>query len=130
MSESTLPVIQSCEGCGACCMEMGTPPGFAIFFGHHSLKDLAEYPDAEIMASMPQELRDELLAYYVAAVAGKTPWRDDPNKPQPCLWFDTETKLCRNYEHRPTICRTFELGEPACHRWRKKFGINEAKGGA
>ena len=39
-----------------------------------------------------------------------------------CIWFDPDTKGCSHYEHRPMICREFEVGGEDCLRIRGKAG--------
>jgi len=103
-------------------MEQGTPPGYAIFASPLvAEQEKQQYPDYAIYRDMPEGLRVELRAYYAAALAGRTPWRDDPKNPQPCLWFDAEMRRCRHYEHRPDICREFEIGSKECLAWRQRY---------
>lgn len=40
-----------------------------------------------------------------------------------CIWFDEETRRCRNYDWRPDICREFEVASEGCHHWRKLYQI-------
>jgi Fe-S-cluster containining protein len=46
----------------------------------------------------------------------------------PCIWLDLETKLCRHYDHRPKVCRTFEVGGESCLRLRSEWGLNVLEG--
>ena len=102
--ESPLPVI-SCDGCGACCMEIGSPP----FIGEDD-------PDFQ---SLPDDVRHEFqVGLERRAAAG---WPD----PAPCFWFNWTTKRCMHYEHRPSICREFEIGSLACRGYRENYGISE-----
>lgn len=32
----------------------------------------------------------------------------------PCCWLDLETRECKHYEHRPELCKNFELGGRDC----------------
>ena len=41
----------------------------------------------------------------------------DGNDGQPCYWLDEETRQCMHYEHRPRVCREFELGGEDCRRF-------------
>lgn len=36
----------------------------------------------------------------------------------PCLWYDAETRQCKHYEHRPEVCREFEMGGDDCLEMR------------
>lgn len=87
-----LPVVKDCNGCGACCTEMGCPP----------------FVESEIDA-LPPELKLSVRNYQ--NVHG---WDGG----YPCLWYDAETQKCSHYEHRPEICRDFQPGSAACHLWR------------
>jgi uncharacterized protein len=114
-----LPIIESCDGCGACCMHMGSPPAFGIFFpraGHEITLGARDREDYQIIKAMPSTLRDELHAYYHSGV-------DRGAENLPCLWLDLDTKKCRHYEHRPTICRNFEMSSEHCHGHRQTRGI-------
>lgn len=41
----------------------------------------------------------------------------------PCCWLDLETKKCKHYEHRPKICRDFQLGGSDCVELRRRANI-------
>jgi Fe-S-cluster containining protein len=91
-----LPVI-SCDGCGVCCSHIGNPPfmGFEVY-------------------DLPEDLRDEMLRVSAA--------REE--MALPCLWLDQTTKKCSHYEHRPSVCRDYEMGGPACLLMREATGID------
>lgn len=84
-----------CAGCGKCCDTQGTPP-FTGFDGD----------------SPPPELEWDIDEHT-----------DRYDRGLPCLWYDTELKRCKHYEHRPQVCRTFTPGEPACNSWRVELGL-------
>lgn len=42
----------------------------------------------------------------------------------PCGWFDMETRTCRHYESRPSICRNFDRGNEACRDMREMGGLS------
>lgn len=95
-----LPVIadaKTCpDGCGLCCAEMGTPP---------MLMD--EY------AALPPALQWDRDAHH-----------DRYGDALPCLWFDTEAKRCKHYEHRPLTCREAVVpGDEDCTLFRKVAGL-------
>lgn len=99
-----LPVIESCDGCGACCMEQCSPP----FIG----------PNDPELESLPPEV----LASYRAGMKQ----RDVDGWPDavPCFWFDQQTRKCSHYGHRPEICRdALERGDEGCLLWREQFGV-------
>ena len=95
---SVLPVINPCAGCGECCMHCGHP--MFLRYG-----DFVE--DAYV--NLPQSLRREFDEY----IAALEPTTDDPDPDdgQPCYWFDSETKRCKHYEHRPKVCRDYMCEE-------------------
>jgi Fe-S-cluster containining protein len=72
--------VTTCDGCGACCRHMGTPPGFAMFYpinedGSDTLPDYAiDSEDHEIWLRLKAERPDveaELRAYYDAVKDGR-----------------------------------------------------------
>lgn len=86
----------TCENCGACCLEVGSPP-----FLYFEINEL------------PVDLQEEVLYWH--------------NKPEreysklPCYWLDTTTKKCMHYEHRPQLCREFEIESISCIKLREIF---------
>ncbi|WP_145197656.1 YkgJ family cysteine cluster protein [Thalassoglobus polymorphus] len=100
---ANLPIIESCEGCGACCMQTPVPP-FVVIDGQHEAK-LRNVPEGLIAEIMPSwEIRFNL-------------------QENPCMWFDPETLACQHYEHRPQACRDFEINCSSCHSIRDRCGI-------
>jgi uncharacterized protein len=118
-----LPIVDSCDGCGVCCLEQDAPPGYLemLYPPELVVPHLWTYTaeDYERLASLPPEALAELKAYHRAAQSHQT------RRGQPCIWFDQEQRRCRWYEHRPGVCRDFERNAPACHRWRAKYGIGD-----
>ena len=106
MSADSLPIL-NCDDCGACCMSIGHP-----HFWRTATGDKAD----PHWAAMPQSLRDEVNQYVDGL--------DDVDIGQPCIWLDLETKKCRHYEHRPQMCRDFEIGNEHCLRMRVSQGID------
>jgi Fe-S-cluster containining protein len=88
--------IVSCDRCGACCMQQGHPP----------------YTDDEL-----QFVPDELLE----SINGHLSQLEADDFGEPCIWLDSDTKQCRNYEHRPQVCRDFERGCDSCVELRLRF---------
>jgi len=75
----------TCQGCGLCCLEQGTPP---------FTRDGEDRPPVEL--DWPREEGDRY------------------DRGLPCLWLDLETLRCRHYAIRPQVCREFELGGKVC----------------
>jgi len=100
-----LPLIESCDDCGRCCLHLDTPPF------HERERN-----------SLPAEL----LAQIEAVEAGQT--SPDENG-GPCLWFDPATKRCRHYDIRPDACRYFPLGGEDCRRLRQEGDAEERRRG-
>ena len=67
----------------------------------------------ELWLRLPDELKKEVDDY----MAGLT----DIDLGQPCFWLDSETKKCLHYEHRPEVCRDFELDSRHCRRMRESL---------
>ena len=92
----SLPIIETCAGCGACCEHMTAPP-----FRYGS--------ETGELWNLPKYLRNDLIRFR----------NDCPSLDgTPCRWLDPETKVCRHYEWRPRICRDFQFGGLNCLRLR------------
>jgi Fe-S-cluster containining protein len=106
-----LPVIESCDGCGACCRVVTLPPFRRIFD--------QEGEDAwERLRWDRPDLKAEFLeAERFRKAAG------EPSFGSPCLWLDLETNRCRHYDLRPRACRDFALGGEDCRGARRRAGI-------
>lgn len=77
-----LPIIQSCDGCYACCMEMVRPPGFAaVILCPEAWPSDSE--DHELVATMPTAAREAITK----SLAEQS--NDDEG---PCCWLDLETR--------------------------------------
>jgi Fe-S-cluster containining protein len=112
-----LPVL-SCAGCGKCCENQPSPPGYAFCFpppGRLDAETLAS-ADYRRVLRMPGDLREALSAYYA---------RPDNDDDAPCLWLDVQTRQCRHYRWRPDCCREFRLGSAACRRMRAEAGLEK-----
>ena len=107
----TLPVIESCEGCGACCMVVTRPPFYHVF------EDMGEAAWDRLERERP-DLIDELHADYQARQESGGPFYGTP-----CVWFDTETRRCRHYDYRPLACQMFEIGDEDCRDARRRAGV-------
>lgn len=110
----SLPIATNCDGCGCCCLEQVAPPGYlAIIAGVGTAEDLVLYN------AMPQTLQDELEAYHESL---HDPDRREGIEDQVCIWFDVAENRCKNYDHRPTICRdAIQAGDKACQVWRIQY---------
>lgn len=133
-----LPIV-SCEGCGVCCFHMGYP---AFVMPRDPLTQqqidadpelrkqatdprrrqalLSGHPGESWWHELPQHLKQELLD-YVASYEKPNYDGTLESFDGPCIWLDTETRLCRNHLHRPNVCRDFETGCGECHDWRKIY---------
>jgi len=75
--------------------------------------------DVKRFNSMPPEVRSE-YDNYVRNLKNREP---HPNKGI-CIWFDEETRKCKHYDLRPSICREeVKVNDEACHRWREAYRI-------
>lgn len=115
VSTANLPVIETCDGCAACCLPQGAPPDFvALRLNPHFAEDPSFAEDVAILARLPEEAR-RLLDEYLAATAAGRIRRDGP-----CVWLDPTRPGCRFYEFRPSTCRVFERNSPGCHYYRRE----------
>lgn len=110
----------TCDNCGACCREMNNPPGYWPGVTDQTWPDWTG--DRERFAALPdaaiQAIQDRIQAIQDRIDSGE--YGD-----LLCCWLDAETLRCRWYEHRPSICREFEVGNRHCLEWREKFGITK-----
>ena len=118
-----LPVIESCDGCGACCFEQESPPGYAMLLNSPEMLQEAagsdEFgADVERLTILPDEAMNELRIYLKKLLNGET------DADSPCIWFDLDTRKCRFHEYRPSTCREFEIGGDDCKDWRHSYGID------
>jgi Fe-S-cluster containining protein len=110
MKRQPLPVVTNCNDCGACRREQAALPVSLV----------GEHVRMKSVTPLPEDLKAELLA------AVERFQRDGwPADGTPCIWYDPETKRCRHYEHRPTLCRdAIQPGDRTCLRWRREYGID------
>jgi Fe-S-cluster containining protein len=112
---SVLPIVTTCDGCGACCMEQGAPPDYiALRVNPHFADDPSFADDVERLRNLPAEASSSLDAYLAI---------DRALRPTVCVWFDADLRQCRHYDHRPSTCRVFELNGPGCHIYRRRHDI-------
>lgn len=108
MSTIPLQVINptvSCDGCGACCSHMRSPP-FIVFCRNGRFEPIGEdpYEDCKRLLLSPVEARQTMADGL---------YSDRPDD-SPCSWLDPDSKRCRWYEHRPDICRNYPVGGDSC----------------
>lgn len=116
-----LPVIQSCDGCGACCLEQESPPGY-LGMAFNGLDAAYDDEDRDRYENMPADARKKIEDY--AAFMESNGW-EHPNN-SICIWFDEETRKCSHYEWRPSICRDeLEINDEGCRTWRQHYGIDQ-----
>lgn len=106
-AQKPLPTVTGCDGCGVCCLHMGYPTYIGMS---------GETPAERHWLSMPADLKAELLAQVAIYPAPPSGQLDGP-----CVWLDLETRRCRHHEHRPQVCRDFELGSQGCLDWRDVY---------
>lgn len=108
----------NCNDCGACCMEQGCPPGYAVV-----VLNPEAWPewtgDHKQVEALQAEARTRLLDYLT------NEQRCEPSGP--CCWLNLKTKRCRFYFDRPQVCRAFEVGSLECLAWRNDYDIQRAK---
>ena len=91
-----LPIIDSCDECGVCCMHMAVPP----------------YSDGEFI---PMSVMHDLADVQESRRLQLAAWGTDF---VPCGFLDLVTRKCRHYDHRPAVCREFERGGEECREFR------------
>lgn len=113
-----LPVLESCDGCGACCLEQGAPPDYVALRLHPEFDaDPTFADDATRLANLPAEAATLLVEYLQVTAAGRLASNGA------CVWFDHLSKSCRFYDWRPSTCRVFELNSGGCHIYRRRHGV-------
>ena len=119
MSETDpLPVIESCRGCGACCLEQGAPPDYvALRLNPDFAADPTFADDAARLARLPAEAIESLNKYLERSAT------EHASRNGTCVWYDESTTGCRFYDWRPSTCRVFEMNSPGCRIYRQRHGI-------
>lgn len=108
----TLPIIESCDGCGACCLVVSRPPFRRVFDeGGEDAWERLKYD------------RPDLHAQFLADEQSRRA-HGGPDSGTPCIWFDIETRLCRHYDYRPQTCREFQLGAQDCRDARRRARLD------
>ena len=70
-------------------------------------------PPEEHWELLPMELKKELTQF---AASYRAPLKGDLDGP--CFWFDQVSRRCRHHQHRPRVCREFQVGGRDCLAWR------------
>ena len=99
-----LPLIDSCDECGVCCMKHRVPP-FTL------MDDGIEI----VPPGVPGRARILRLLERLE--------QTDLDNAGTCIWFDAVTKTCRHYDDRPAVCRQFQMGADGCRELRREFRI-------
>lgn len=107
MTALTILAPTSCDGCGVCCLGIGSP---VVLYA--SRPDYCD-PHPFRPANLPQELADEINAHFSGLLRGQEPQ-------DCCLWFDPVTRKCKHHEYRPQVCRDYEIASRECLRERKE----------
>lgn len=91
----SLPVIESCDHCSACCRQTPIPPF---------------QPGEEEVWNVPIEW---LIPVQMRIAA------DQQFEMLPCVWLDQNMNRCLHYDHRPQACRDFQINSDLCRlsRW-------------
>lgn len=123
-----------CRGCGVCCFHMGYP-AFVRPSGPLTWEEIEADPRLREFAKdartrqqlldgnpgevfwhrLPEHLRAELES-FVANYSVR-----DRELAPPCFWLDMNTRRCKHHEHRPRVCRDFEIGSRGCREWRSHY---------
>ncbi len=106
-----LPVIDSCDGCGACCRVVVRPPYYRVF------EELWEDAWERLRRGRPDLLAALIASEKADQEAGL------PDYGRPCQWYDAATARCLHYEYRPLACHEFEVGGEDCRDARRRAGI-------
>ena len=110
---ATLPVLD-CNECGACCTQLVYPPFYGPWDPSYQALE-ANRPDLFAQLAVDREERQREFRR-----TGVEPWGT------PCSWFEPETRRCKHYDHRPDICRDFNMGSDemgGCLDQRRRAGL-------
>jgi Fe-S-cluster containining protein len=114
----SLPVVDSCDGCGACCLEQGAPPDYVALRLNPHFADAPSFADdAARLTKLPPQAQRLLDEYFENTVRGSLP------RNRPCVWYDDALQNCRFYDLRPSTCRVFETGSMGCLLYRRRHGL-------
>ncbi len=96
----SLPIIESCDHCSACCRRTPIPPF---------------QPGEEFVWNVPPEWLIPVEQRIAA---------DQQFELLPCVWLDQDSDRCLHYEFRPQACRDFQINSDLCRlsRWDEEAG--------
>lgn len=100
-----LPIVESCENCGACCQSLPAPPYKVLMTTEGRLVPAPRGVAADV---------ERLLAAPPDALEVRRVRIESGQNHGPCCWLDPVTRGCRWYEFRPEVCRVFERGSEDC----------------
>ncbi len=106
-----LPVIDSCDDCGACCRVVTLPP-----FVRH-LDGTGEEAWERLGWDRP-DLKAGVMDRIRALRSG-----GEATFGSACSWYDDESGRCRHHEYRPAACRAFAIGGVDCRDARRRAGV-------
>lgn len=113
------PEGSDCEGCGVCCLQQGSPPGYLWLMSRTPSQQLMwpDQDDVDRLKDLPAAALRILRRYKLDVIAGR-------NKGDgPCVWLNQQTRRCRFHEHRPQICRDFMVQGEGCATRREEYGL-------
>ena len=102
----------TCEGCGVCCMHVSVPPY------NEQEKEWLKKNEPAVYGDLMAVRRSQ---YRFSQAFGDALHFSDERIP--CGWFDLVTGQCRHHEHKPEVCRDFEVGGGGCLDFRKRAGL-------
>ena len=106
-----LAVIPSCEGCGACCRVVTSPPFQREFDGEgEDAWERLRWDRPDLFAGVLDDARSRRAS-------------GGPFFGTPCTWYDAGSARCRHYEYRPRACRAFEIASVDCLDARRRAGV-------
>lgn len=112
-----LPVIDSCDGCGACCRVVTLPPFRRVF------DEEGEEAWERLRWDRPDLMTEIVAVERVRRDAG------EPSFGSPCLWLDAEGLRCLHYDLRPRACRDFAVGGVDCLDARRRAEVGRSSTG-
>jgi len=89
--------MAGCRGCGRCCQ-------------------LASDPDLEVKLTPAEAAQLTGFCSFRRACKGPLSWWMDRKENGDCVMFDSVTRLCKDYEHRPLVCRDFNPDWEMCKK--------------
>lgn len=116
-----LPVITSCDNCGACCFHMGGGPVTYVAMLRHADKPRESH---EKMFGV-----EDVSRFFNLPQAALEALHDPGEDGDRCCWLSSDNR-CRFHEFRPTECREFKVGGESCQSFRQQHDIKcQAAGG-